>query len=137
MSQKNLKYSKIFHTFQVKSKLSEAICEYQVRYLPKKFFETAIELMVRNYLPEVAVMASKGVHKSKSATEEVTNYWRIILDKEISLACFRKEDPNELVTVNILTISLKDETFDISKVNQIKFKKQGVNNSKYLSHWIF
>lgn len=122
----DLEFPRVFYNFKAKAKESDEIIEYEVQDLPEELYEDALELLVRDFLPDEIVCTSKGLHKQGSSLNELLEFIRAVLKKRLSIACFRKGDAKELVAVNFLGMSEKDDDFDITTVIVLRNKRENL-----------
>lgn len=116
----NLEFPQVFHTFTAKGKNIDEVIEYRVQDLPEDSYDQAVDFMVEYYLPDETLTSSRDVANKPSAIEAFREFWHDTLKQKISIACFRNEGSDELIGVNVLTISNKnDPEFDLNQVSCI------------------
>lgn len=101
--------SKIYHKFQAKDKNSDKIVEYHVKILPEELHEKVLEIFASDFLPDEILSTAKNLHKDPKSLEDIKNFWRKAMKKNLSFVCFREGDESEIVAVNILVLSSKDD----------------------------
>jgi hypothetical protein len=106
-----------FYTFKAKDIGSDDIVEYRVQDLPESQFDAAIVLLETHFLPDEELCTSSGLSKSPAATKEMRAFWIKMLHERLSIACFKNDQSNELVSVNVLVVSSKDDPKDASVVS--------------------
>lgn len=110
------KTPKIYYKFEAKDRDSDELINYRIQDLPEELYEMALELYVKEFIPDEILSSSRDVHKNPLAVEDLVNIWREVMKQRLILACFRDIDTenDEIVAVNILYISSK-HTRDESK----------------------
>jgi hypothetical protein len=120
---KNLKFPKIYYKFQAKDRDSNEIVDYYVQDLTEEYYERAIELMVTDFLPDetmgIALNVQEILKTKPESVEEFRTIWRMFANEKLSLACF-KSGSDELVAVNFLLVTSKDDIKDEYKVYRKK-----------------
>lgn len=102
---KNLEFPQIYYNFH--SKNGE---EFYVQDLTEEFYESAIELMIEDYLFSENLAVGQKIPENPAAVDEFRKIWRKIAEEKLSIACF-KTGSNELVAVNFLKVtSIDDKT---------------------------
>lgn len=123
-----LPYPNIYYTFTAKDKHSDNILEYRVQDMPEKFFEQAVDFMVKYFLPDETFCASKNVPNKPSAVDSFRAFWLDSLQQKLSIACFRNDGNEELVGANVLIVNTKqDDAGDLSEVSKFpNFVRRGL-----------
>jgi hypothetical protein len=111
-----LAFPLVYHTFSAKDKESDQLVEYRIQDLPEDDFERAIELMARDYSPEESFSRCRGIVSDPEAFEEIRGFWRVALKEKLSIACYKNDESDDLVGVNILAVGVKgyDPKFNVS-----------------------
>lgn len=99
---------KIDFKFQAKDRNSDEIIEYKIITLPENFYQPALELYKRDFIPDETMISTKGIHQSKEAIDEICNYWLHNMKNNLALGCFRSNNEDELVAVNIVCTKFKE-----------------------------
>lgn len=118
MRPENLKFPQIFSKFNAKDKASDKNIEYRVQDLPAELYETTLKLYEKEFFPDEVFCSSRRLQEKDFAFTEFIDFWRDALKKRLTLACFRNDGENddELVAVNVMVISAKDDDKDTSQV---------------------
>lgn len=98
----DLEFPQVYYKFNVKDE------EFYVQDLTEEFFESAIELMVKDYLPYENLAIGQNIAQTPEAVKEFRVIWQEVAQGKLSLACF-KADNNELVAVNFLKVTSIDD----------------------------
>jgi hypothetical protein len=101
-----LPYPTIYHKFHAKDKDSDEIVEYRIQDLLEQDYENGMDMMIFEYCPEESFNRCRGVSNNPEAIEEKRVFWRSILDKRLSVGCYKSD---ELVGVCILTVHVENE----------------------------
>jgi hypothetical protein len=108
-----------YYTFTAKDKTGDNIVEYRVQDLTEEYFEQAVDFMVKYFLPDETLCASKNVPEKPNAIESFRGFWWDMLRHKLSIACFRNDGSGELVGANILIVNTKeDKEADLAEVNK-------------------
>lgn len=120
----NLTFPHTYSTFKAKDKNSDNIIEYRVQDLPEKYYDEAIESMVKYFLPIENICVSRKISQNPQAIEDLRSFWSEKLKYKLSIACFKNDGSEELVALNLLKIgSIDDERNNNSSwENQVSFK---------------
>lgn len=101
----------IYYKFKAKDKDSDEVIDYRIQDLPEELYEAALELYLKDFLPDEILAVSRGLHKKPSAVEDISKMWRSAMEQGLILSCFRDNDieNEEIVAVNILYVSSKHD----------------------------
>lgn len=125
-------YPKVWTEFEAKeTKTSDKLVKYRIEDLTEDRFDDAIKHMMENYLLDepIAVACGKiqikcelvsrilmflypntdGIN-NKDFVDDYVRLWRGALKQKSSLVCFR-EDSDEIVGLNVLTVFTKNDKF--------------------------
>lgn len=114
----SLEFPIIYYTFKAKSRESDEVIEYRVQDLPDEYFEEALELMRTHFLPDESLCSAKGVPADPQATKVFLDFWAYVMKKHLSIACFRNDGDDELISVNCFDVHGKDDPKEDVKVSQ-------------------
>ena len=100
----------IYYKFKAKDKDSDEVIDYRIQDLPENLYGIALELYLKEFLPDETMLASRGVHRNQLAVEDIANLWREVMKQRLILSCFRDNDVknDEIVAVNILYVCSKN-----------------------------
>lgn len=124
-------FPSVWLTFKAKDLNSENLVEYRVQDLPVNRYDEAIDHMCSNFLVDEPMSKSlgklyyiwywnitngnnehkfkiKGVANDENSVKEVCDFWKLMIQQKIVLACF-KEGSDEIIGLNIVAIILKEE----------------------------
>lgn len=107
----SLSFPHVYYTFKAKDKDSDSIVEYRVQDLPEEFYDSALELIVKHFLPEETFCMCKKISESTMSVKANRDFYRETFKNRLSIACFKNDGSDEsLVAVNVLVVkSKKDE----------------------------
>lgn len=125
----NLALSQIYHKFTVKDKGSEKLVNYRVQDLPVEYFEQAVQFLVKHFIPYEPMSLSLKGHENSKFLADFATFWRKSLSEKLSIACFKDDGSDELVGVNVLIVTSRDETVEAND-ESVSGK---LRESKYLS----
>jgi hypothetical protein len=99
----SLQFPTIFRTF--KSKTDDGT-EFYIQDLPVDFFNEATELLIKHFLPEETITASKKLAENEE-TREISRAFQLeAFNQKLSIGCFMKGS-QKLIAVNIMVVSSK------------------------------
>jgi GNAT superfamily N-acetyltransferase len=105
----DLEVPQIYYTFKAKDKNGDQLIEYRVQDLPQEHFEETVKFMVKYFLPDETFCSSKNIPNKPNAIESFSAFWLESLQENLSIACYKNDDSNELVAANVLIVSSKDD----------------------------
>jgi hypothetical protein len=108
----NLPFPQIYHTFMAKDKNSDEIVEYRIQDLPEELFDRVLEIYVTQFLKEEPATNGLNFMQKPSAIETMKRIWIISMKKKLSLVCLKSNGGDDIVGVNILDVSARDDTGD-------------------------
>jgi hypothetical protein len=105
-----LNFPLVYHEFR--SKKDETI-KFKVQDLPEEYYEDAIDLLAKHFLPEETFCVAKNVHEDEEVQLITKEFYREIFKKKLSVGCFC-ESSKDLIAVNIMdTKSNDDEKIEV------------------------
>lgn len=105
-----LKFSRqTFSTFKAKDSNNGNIVEYRVQDLPEDNFEETLDLFVEHYLSAEPFSVAKNFLANPESVKAIRIFYRKMLNKGLSIACFKNDGTDELVGVNILAVRSKHD----------------------------
>jgi hypothetical protein len=113
----SLNFPTIYYTFEAKDRESNKVVEYRVQDLPQTHYKEALSMLEHFFLPDEEICVSRGLLRSPAGIKEVTAFWSEMLNERLSIACFRNDDSNELVAINVFVVSSKDDPKDETVVS--------------------
>jgi hypothetical protein len=113
----SLNFPTIYYTFEAKDRESNKVVEYRVQDLPQTDYKEALSMLEHFFLPDEEICVSRGLLRSPVGIKEVTAFWSEMLNERLSIACFRKDESNELVAINVFVVSSKDDPKDETVVS--------------------
>lgn len=108
----NLPLSQVYYKFTAKDKNSENLVKYRVQDLPEEYFEQVVEFFVKNFIPYEPMSLSLNGHQNLKFCADFATFWRKSLQEKLSVACFKDDGSNELVGVNVLIVTSRDEKIE-------------------------
>lgn len=112
---KAINYPSIYHTFQARDLQSNKLVEYRVQDFPRDRYEEGVQFMIQNFFEHEAMGKTRRIKSDRIAVSEVSQFWREMLAKGFSIACF-KQDSDDLVAMNVLDVSSIDDVKLVGKV---------------------
>jgi hypothetical protein len=112
----SLKAPQTYYTFKAKDKNSEYIVEYRVQDLTEEYYDIALDLMVKYFLPDETFCSSKHITENETGVKVFSDFWRREFKEQLSIACF-KEGSDELISANCLRVNSKDDPKDDTVVS--------------------
>lgn len=76
MSPKN---PEVYYKFKAKDKNSDEIIEYRVQDLPMELYDEAIELFLKNFLPDEILCNSRGCTDNPVDIQDAINFYKSTL----------------------------------------------------------
>lgn len=120
-----INYPTIYHTFQARDLHSNKLVEYRVQDFPRDRFDEGVQYMIQNFFEHEVMGKTRRIKSDRQAVQEVSQFWRRMLPKGFSIACF-KENSDEIIAMNVLDVASIDDRKDDSQVNfQIKTLRHG------------
>lgn len=113
----SLAFPETYYKFHAKDKNSESIVEYRVQDLPEEYFEQVVQFMVEHFVPYESLSMSLNGHRKPGFLADWATFWRKSLSEKLSIACFKNDGSNELVGINVLIVSSKDEKVEETAVS--------------------
>jgi GNAT superfamily N-acetyltransferase len=118
----SIAYPYVYYTFQARDLHSNKLVNYRVEDFPRDRIEEGIQYMIQNFFEHEVMGKSRRIKSDRVAVLEISQFWRKVLPKGFSIACF-KENSSEIIAMNVLDVlSIKDPKDD-SKVNFRKIKQ--------------
>lgn len=115
----NYEFPQTYYKFMAKDKNSENIVEYRVQDLTEDYYEIALDLMVKYFVPDETFCSSKRIPEKENAIKVICEFWRREFKERLSIACF-KEGSNELIAANCLVVHSKNDPKDDTAVGIYK-----------------
>jgi hypothetical protein len=116
----SLEFPTTYYTFKAKDKGSDEVIEYRVQDVPEDRYDEAVDMLVNHFMPDEVLNICRGLWKSPDGVREHREVWIKMIKRKLSIACFKNDDSDELVGVNILVVSSKNdfgEELNVSWVN--------------------
>lgn len=110
----------VYHTFRARDLHSNEFIEYRVQDFPKSRYEEGIQYMVQNFFEHEVMGMTRKIKSDRKAVEGISGFWREMLPKGFSIACF-KENSDDIIAMNVLDVSSIDDPKDDSKVDSSEF----------------
>jgi hypothetical protein len=117
----SINYPCVYHTFQARDLNSNELVEYRVEDFPRHRYEEGIQYMIQNFFEHEVMGKARRIKSDRVAVQEISQFWREMLPKGYSIACF-KEDSDEIISMNVLDVSSVKDPKDDSKVIFATFK---------------
>jgi hypothetical protein len=129
----------VYHTFRARDLHSNEFVEYRVQDFPRHRYEEGIQYMVQNFFEHEVMGMTRKIKSDRKAVEGISSFWRKMLPKGFSIACF-KENSDDIIAMNVLDVSSIDDPKDESKVKCVlrvekiltffssKFESQNLND---------
>lgn len=109
----NLYSPRIYRTFTPKKNDN---LNFRIEDLNEKYFDEAIGLFVEHFMPEETFSVAKKLHLDDEVRTITTEFFREILNKNLSVGCFMEGSP-QLVAVNFMDVKSKhDELPEVRKI---------------------
>ena len=108
-------FPQVYHTFKAKDLNSDNIAEYRVQDLPEEYYEQTVDFMVKYFLPDEPISASRDLSNKPCAIKAFRELWHKTLKQKLSIGCFKNDGTNEFVGANMLLIYSKDDPEDKSE----------------------
>lgn len=106
-------FPKVHCKFLAKDVNGDDLVEYRIQDLEDDRHEDVIQHMLKFFLPDEPVFATRKVIDDPICLTEMTHAWRKVLEERVSLVCY-KEGSTEIVSVNILHVStIKEPSFEV------------------------
>lgn len=96
----SVEQSLIYSIFESFDTFGEKVT-YRIEDLSEEKFDSAIEVLRENYFDDDLMMRSKKVKEDPISVDEVTQYWRKIMEQKVSLACYQ-EGSSDIVALSLL-----------------------------------
>lgn len=97
-------YPSIYHTFEARDLHSNKLVQYRVEDFPRHRYEEGVQYMVQNFFEHEVMGKTRKIKSDRIAVQEISQFWREMLPKGFSIACF-KECSDEIVAMNVLDVS--------------------------------
>lgn len=107
----NVSFPQVWLTFKAKDFNSDNLVEYRIQDLPHERYEEAIDYMCNEFLVNEPMCKSLGVANDEHSVIERRELWKYVMSQNIVLACF-KEISDEIIGINMVAVSLKEEQND-------------------------
>lgn len=112
----SINYPCVYYTFEAQDLHSNRLIEYRVEDFPRHRFEEGIQFMVQNFFEHEVMGKTRQIKNDRTAVQEISTFWREMLPKGFSVACFKKNS-DEIIAMNVLDVSSVKDPKDDSKVN--------------------
>ncbi|KAG5684453.1 hypothetical protein PVAND_013687 [Polypedilum vanderplanki] len=114
-----LKFPQIYSTFKALNKAGDAEIEYQIRDLPEDLFEKAMEILMKEFVPEETICVACDLKNNKPACDDSYMIWYETLLERFSVGCFTNDGSDELAGVTIMTVpTLNFDPFENMQFNE-------------------
>lgn len=110
-----INYPSIYHTFRARDLHSNKLVEFRVQDFPRDRYEEGIQFMVQNFFEHEAMGKTRRIKTDRIAVQEISQFWREMLPKGFSIACF-KEDSDDIIAMNVLDVASIDDPKEESQV---------------------
>lgn len=100
-----LEFPTVYRTFA--SKVDHDL-KFRVQDLPEEYFDEAIEMIVKHFIPEETLAVSKKLAENEEALTIIRMFYKEAFNGKISIGCF-KEGTTELIAVNLMTVKSADD----------------------------
>lgn len=117
----NVTFPQVWLKFKAKDLNSDDLVEYRVQDLPLERYEDAIDHMCKYFIVDEPPSKSLGLSNDEPSVIETRLIYGGILNQKIVVACF-KERSDEIVGLNMVAITLKEERNDKYVVSYQTFK---------------
>lgn len=101
--------------FQKTARKTGKTTEFVIKKIPNHQYDTAMDFMLKHYLPEEAMCQSKKVAESEEAAEIAKFVWTAYINQNYSLACY-EEESNRIIAVNLMQLGKKGEKTSLDQV---------------------
>lgn len=101
----NLEFPATYRKF---SSPKDSELKFRIGELQNENFDRAIDLIEHHFLAEETIHVSKKIAESEEKRENSKGFYRETLEENLSIGCFR-EDTGELVAINVMVVSSKDD----------------------------
>lgn len=108
----NSALTQVYYKFTAKDKGSEHLVNYRVQDLPEEYFEQTVQFLVKHFIPYEPMSLSLKGHENSKFLADFATFWRKSLSEKLSIACFKDDGSNDLVGVNVLIVTSRDETVE-------------------------
>lgn len=98
----------IYHTFKAKSLDGDELVEYYIQDLTESHYEKAVELLIKNFMPEESFQMAINLAGTDYAAEVYKIYFTAAFQERCSLGCF-VSGTHVLVGVDVMTVKSKGE----------------------------
>lgn len=106
----SLAFPHVYYTFEARDKNSDTVVEYRVQDLPENYYEEALDLIVKHFLPEETFCACLKISESPVSVKAICDFYRETFKNRLSIACFKNDgSDNKLVAVNVFVVKTKYE----------------------------
>jgi hypothetical protein len=99
-----INYPHIYHTFQARDLHSNKLVEYRVQDFPRDRYEEGVQYMVQNFFEHEVMGKTRRIKSDRLAVQEISQFWRGMLLKGFSIACF-KENSDDIIAMNVLDVA--------------------------------
>lgn len=94
----NLKFPTIYREFSSKR---EKLFNFRVQELPEEYFDEAIDLIVKHFMPEETFCVAHGYAEDDEIRHIMIDFYRKLLDRKLSIGCFC-DGSVQLIAVNVM-----------------------------------
>lgn len=112
-----INYPTIYHTFKARDLHSNKLIEFRVQDFPRDRFDEGIQYMVQNFFEHEVMGKTRRIKSDRAAVQDISNFWREMLPKGFSIACF-KENSDEIIAMNVLDVASIEDAKEDLKVNR-------------------
>jgi hypothetical protein len=114
--EQNYLVPQIHSRFKAKDKDSDDLVNYIIQDLPEERFEDGLNFMLKYFPTTEPMLICKKIAEDEVALKICTDIWRDLINKKVSLACFR-EGSDEIVGMNVLHVDAKETHKKFGKVS--------------------
>lgn len=101
-------YPSIYHTFEARDLHSNKLVQYRVEDFPRHRYEEGVQYMIQNFFEHEVMGRTRKIKLDRVAVEDISQYWRKMLPRDFSIACF-KENSGEIIAMNVLDVVSVDD----------------------------
>lgn len=112
-----LEHPKVYRKWISDDLVNTKTVEYRIQELPRDRFEDGVEFLLKHYCTTEPMLESKEAAKDPEFIEDISNYFRYIFGKEITIACFKKTS-DEILGISLMDVIVEgeEEDFQVSSL---------------------
>ncbi|XP_031630411.1 uncharacterized protein LOC116345303 isoform X2 [Contarinia nasturtii] len=97
-----------WHTFKAKNTSGDEV-EFIIKDIPRNRYNEVVDLMALYTLRYKPIYKTLSLWSDADAVKYLKKQWGLVLQQQMSVACFRNDGSDDIIGINILAVQRKDD----------------------------